>query len=172
VKRLETPRVLGELVTWSPEGRRLAFIGLPAGETHPDPRGDVFVVGADGTDLRNLTGTTQRETNPVWSPAGDAIAFIADANMTSRLTVIPLADGVARPAITGPVTGTFAWAPDGTSIVFVESTSTPPTVEGALGFSTSTLRTVDGRLQQSPSTPLAVIDGTVVCPLSWQRLAP
>ena len=48
--------------TWSPDGRRLAFRrGLLVG--------DIYVVGIDGSDLRNLTRTPKLdERQPAWQP--------------------------------------------------------------------------------------------------------
>ena len=47
---------------WSPDGRRLAF-------RRGDANGDIYVVGADGRGLRNLTGTPRLdERDPDWRP--------------------------------------------------------------------------------------------------------
>jgi Tol biopolymer transport system component len=53
--------------TWSPDGRWLAFMARPAeGQV-----GDVFIVGADGTGLTNLTESPDRfDFNPAWQPLG------------------------------------------------------------------------------------------------------
>ena len=61
---------------WSPDGRRLAFVGEWADEArstyslHDSP--GIFVVDADGSNLRRLTDTVS---NPTWSPSGRRIAF-------------------------------------------------------------------------------------------------
>jgi Tol biopolymer transport system component len=48
--------------TWSPDGRRIAFRrGLLVG--------DIYVVNADGSNLRNLTRTRMLdERQPAWRP--------------------------------------------------------------------------------------------------------
>ena len=63
--------------SWSPDGSKIAFAGAPdgvAGATF-----NTFVMNADGTERRNLTGNTHLENNdslsPAWSPDGHKIAF-------------------------------------------------------------------------------------------------
>jgi len=54
--------------TWSPDGRRIAFASS-------GPAGDIFVMNADGTDIRRLAGTPKRDVAPDWSPDGTRIVF-------------------------------------------------------------------------------------------------
>jgi Tol biopolymer transport system component len=53
-------------IVWSPDGSRLAFTS-----------GQIFVVNADGSELRRLTNEGYNY-NPVWSPDGSTIAFTHD----------------------------------------------------------------------------------------------
>src|SRR4051794_20594548 len=53
--------------TFSPQGRRIAFTA----------RGDIWISEADGLDQRRLTATKAAESEPTWSPTGDALAFAA-----------------------------------------------------------------------------------------------
>ncbi|HYF12046.1 MAG TPA: hypothetical protein VEC09_07065, partial [Actinomycetota bacterium] len=58
--------------SWSPDGSRIIFV-------RHDPemfrRTDVFVMNADGSDVRQLTDDVATEESPTWSPRGDRIAF-------------------------------------------------------------------------------------------------
>jgi TolB protein len=101
---------------WSPDGRQVAFIGYRDGGV------DLFVVNADGTDLRNLTNGPGHFVQPSWSPDGTRIAFVGSTNDGSTIYIIN-ADGSDMRRLTrddqhksGP-----AWSPDGGRVAFVRS---------------------------------------------------
>src|SRR5256886_16042399 len=125
VRRIPLP--LNGLTTpsWSPDGQQLAFTGYDGGLS------DLFVVRADGSDLRRLTRDKYADLQPAWSPDGKTIAFTTDrggetdfgelrfGNM--RIALYHLADGkiellphMERGKNIDPV-----WAPDGKSLAFV-----------------------------------------------------
>jgi len=54
---------------WSPDGKRIAF------GSDRDGSMDIFVVNADGTNLRNVTKSRYDENHPAWSLDGQWIAF-------------------------------------------------------------------------------------------------
>jgi len=58
---------------WSPDGSRLVFGSV---DTRTSSLG-ITVVNADGTDIRTLLEDAYLAT-PIWSPAGDLIAFLRD----------------------------------------------------------------------------------------------
>ena len=47
---------------WSPDGRSIAFVG------EADDDGDIWLVGADGSGLRQLTTTAADDRDPAWLP--------------------------------------------------------------------------------------------------------
>ena len=61
---------------WSPDGRHLVFEAYP----QPFSRGDVYVVGANGRHLVNLTHNVASDpagsADPVWAPDGRRILFL------------------------------------------------------------------------------------------------
>jgi Tol biopolymer transport system component len=58
---------------WAPGGTRIAFAGVVGGDP-AGGRADIFVMDADGSDRRQLTGT-QDAGHPVWAPNGETLYF-------------------------------------------------------------------------------------------------
>jgi Tol biopolymer transport system component len=62
---------------WSPDATRIAFSGTDARcESHHDECSAIFVVNADGTDLRRLTPYAAINAEPSWSTDGRRIAYM------------------------------------------------------------------------------------------------
>ena len=112
LRRLTTrPAVGADGISWSPDGRYIAYVGLPDGTALPetddedplyvDPPLDIFVIGADGTGDRNVTDSPASENRPDWSPDGLRLAFHVSADgdqdriATMRMDgAIPLAEPI------------------------------------------------------------------------------
>ncbi|MEV0561422.1 S9 family peptidase [Dactylosporangium sp. NPDC050588] len=62
-------------VAWSPDGRRLVFASARHPQRHRTMNGDVFVIGVDGTGLRQLTGTDRTAERPAFSADGTQVYF-------------------------------------------------------------------------------------------------
>ncbi|MCI0636544.1 MAG: hypothetical protein L0206_21885 [Actinobacteria bacterium] len=111
---------------WSPDGSALAFSGYvddPALSGGADY--DIYVVGADGTQLQNLTATREGgtgELSPVWSPDGRRIAYVVAFAGGSSIYVMG-SDGAGKRRLTRSL-GDYepAWSPDGARIAFARTT--------------------------------------------------
>jgi dipeptidyl aminopeptidase/acylaminoacyl peptidase len=119
-------------LSWSPDGRYLAFVGLPDGASIPtinteaprgDPPTDVFIVVRDGTGERNVTESAAFETGPAWSPDGTRLAYrLAEDGIEYRLATLPMDGQVpSGPAVEGPPSESFAWSPDSSLLLSVLS---------------------------------------------------
>jgi len=67
---ISTPHVVvGATVAISPDASKVAFEGLTTGNA------DIYVVGVDGTELRQLTTDPATDQYPQWSPDGTTIVY-------------------------------------------------------------------------------------------------
>jgi Tol biopolymer transport system component len=79
---------------WSPDGQRITFDSGDAGR--PGSKGDIYVMGADGSDRKRLTDNRRLTrnspfklaNNPVFSPDGTKIAFTKFLPERSQLMVM------------------------------------------------------------------------------------
>ena len=96
--RLESPaggtrNVHNWLPAWSPDGTQLAVT------SNRDGNPELYVMNADGTDVRRLTNHPGIDTTPTWSPQGHQIAFTSDRTGAPQIYVIGV-DGTGLRRIT------------------------------------------------------------------------
>jgi Tol biopolymer transport system component len=102
---------------WSPDGRRIVFVSRPKGH---ETGSDIYLMDADGSDLRQLTRTAAREERPAWSPDGARILFASDRDGGFQLYTMDADGGNQTRVTSGPgQSWSPAWSPDGRRIAFV-----------------------------------------------------
>ncbi len=118
-----TDEIEGE-PSWSPDGRRVAFMSQAA-----DPAGDILVGALYGTQLsevRNLTPRDpanphpQPDRTPAWSPDGTRIAFTTYRAGGAAIWTMAADGSDARPVTAAGAHGDYepSWSPDGRWITF------------------------------------------------------
>jgi len=99
-------------LTWSPDGRRLAFVATPA---ESNGSSEIYAIEADGSNLVRITVNDVDDDSPAWSPDGTRLALRVDevdpsSPGDSNVVVTPVDDpGVI---ILGPGEDPV-WSPDG-----------------------------------------------------------
>jgi WD40 repeat protein len=106
-------------VAWSPDSTRLAFASAA------DQTSRLYVVGADGSGLRAITGTDADRKYPAWSPDGTWLAYQltpVDASAGTALAITHPDGTGERVLVTGDRSlGSLAgkqWSPLGNEIAF------------------------------------------------------
>jgi WD40 repeat protein len=107
-------------VDWSPDGSKIAFVG-------PGPEGayqawDIYVMDADGSNVRNLTNSDTVDTDPNWSPDGSEMVFRSRRDAPDEIYVMSAdGSGVRRLTNDMAVDQSPVWSPDGTLIAYTSA---------------------------------------------------
>jgi eukaryotic-like serine/threonine-protein kinase len=101
-------------VTWSPDGRSIAYASDKAGNF------DIWVQRIDGGDAVQITKSAAQDREPTWSPDGNTIVFRSDRD-GGGLFVVAAAGGAERRLT--PFGFRPKWAPDGSQILFASTDS-------------------------------------------------
>ena len=105
-----------ESLTWDPESRRLAFVGIGYAQA------DIYVVDVGTGGLSQLTGTPQRDDYPAWSPDGTQLAFSAKQSNQFDIRIYDLESGQSRVAVATATDDLYPqWLPEGNKILFVST---------------------------------------------------
>ena len=116
VRRLSDTKSAEYRPQWSPDGGTIAFQAttrpLTSSETTMEDT-HVWVMGADGSGRRELSGVDNRQGAPKWSPDGQAVYFTIQERGSTRVYRQALAGG--QPTLVNPGPGsTGSWSLVGT----------------------------------------------------------
>ena len=112
--------------TWSPDGKRIAFVSDRDGHIHPIhgwSTNEIYVMDADGKNPHNLTNDPHDDRSPSWSPDGKQIGFSANRDWDKPQGIdiyVMDADGNNQRRLTNnPNEDRYpSWSPDGNRIAF------------------------------------------------------
>jgi hypothetical protein len=107
---------------WSPDGSRIAFVS-----DRDDPRGNIYLMNADGSNVTRISDGQAFDRLPVWSPDGSQIAFASDSSPAwggypdDPVVYLMNADGSERRQLSPGENAIrelpWGWSPDGSTIV-------------------------------------------------------
>lgn len=101
---------------WSPDGRRVAFVGIDSFQGRPSGR--VLTARADGSDARAISTGGRLPANLYWSPDSRTLSFLTAGSGGGGFLLLSWQPGTAAPVQTldagRPIF--WGWAPDSTGV--------------------------------------------------------
>ena len=119
--RLTNNSAIDSRPVWSPDGRSIAF------SSNRDGKNEIYVMDADGSNVKRLTNNMADDGNPGWSPDGRRILFDTERDGNREVYLMD-ADGGNQIRLTrnNATDLTATWSPDGNLIAFASNRDTGP----------------------------------------------
>jgi len=105
----------------SPDGRWIAFVITQTNVEKNSRDSDLYMIAAEGGEVRRLTFSPGSDDTPRWSPDGKTLAFISQREGGSQIWILPLQGGEPSRLthLSTEVGGPLVWSPDGKWLAFV-----------------------------------------------------
>ncbi len=108
---------------WAPDGKSIAFSSLRNG------RPQVYLMGLDGSNLRNMNEDLAHNRQPTWSPTGEQLMFTSTRGDLQAIWIMPVRSGSEEQQFSRSETREDShadWSRDGQLIVFVRRKASAP----------------------------------------------
>ncbi|HEX7299658.1 MAG TPA: S9 family peptidase [Solirubrobacteraceae bacterium] len=115
-----TPRMHDGAPAWSPDGASIAYVSERSGFY------ELHLVGADGSDDRQLTSAQADHAEPEWHPDGTRLVAVRGERNRFGLVVVDTSSGEAEVAAEGGSWSYPHWTPAGEIVGAYEDHATPP----------------------------------------------
>lgn len=113
----------------SPDGKRIAYLVLPASARNPWTEGALWVMGIDGRDPLQLLSNADMHSAPIWSRSGEQIlvreASVSDERLQYTLVAVDTDGGSATklvPEIAADGLYPIGWSEDGQRLYYATLT--------------------------------------------------
>jgi len=113
IKRLTEKTGIDISPTWSPDGKKIAFVSKRSGTPQ------IYIKNINGKGVKRLTYNGRYNTQPSWSPKGDKIAYSSLANNQINIFVIDIyGKNLFQLTSNSGDNESPSWSPDGNFIGF------------------------------------------------------
>jgi TolB protein len=131
---------------WSPDGKQLAAVLTKDGSSQ------IYLMNADGTNLRRLTSSGVIDTEPFFTPDGQSIYFTSDRGGSPQIYRMPASGGEAvRVTFEGDYNVSPRVSPDGKMLAYISRVSGGFQLM-AMDLESKQVQTLtDGQRDESPS---------------------
>ena len=107
------PKVYNNNPAWSPDGRQIVF------SRFADDDSDIYLVNADGSDLRAIVTGPEQQSFLGWAPDSQSISYSTYKDEAHRFFILSLQTGESREIESWPSNvGTLSISPDGRRLVY------------------------------------------------------